>query len=251
MPMRLSSPTWLGYVPRLPGTWRTPRVEAVRAALISTFERFTLHHRDSEAAQTMLLDPDLYLTWSPYYLEPKIREDAIVGYYDADNEGVGAALSLPIARRMPLPMRRNTDAEALPTFDFRPLCSGQSRSLDTDVEENLRDRLMSDGLPSGPLVGQRSGCPSRPALFAAWFVRASGGRARPRGGRSHRQAIARTQASIGIHATRCASMSIRNPRRTSAPIVLFPWPQEPYKAIPSDSSLGVLRIAATTASATA
>lgn len=90
-------------------------LEAVRAALVSTFESFTLHHRDSEAAQTKLLDPDLDLIWSPYYLEPHIREEAIVGSYEAEDLDSGEKLSLPIARRMPLPMRVNTDTQGFTT----------------------------------------------------------------------------------------------------------------------------------------
>jgi site-specific DNA recombinase len=90
-------------------------LDAVRAALVSTFESFMLHHRDSEAARTKLLDPDLDLIWSPYYLEPKIREEAIVGYYEAEDLDSDDTVSLPMARRMPLLMRENADTHGFTT----------------------------------------------------------------------------------------------------------------------------------------
>jgi site-specific DNA recombinase len=89
-------------------------IEAVRAALLSTFESFTLHHAESQAANTKLLDPDLHLIYSPYYLEPRIRDEAIEGHYTADYEEEGM-ISFPRARRMPLPMRGNGDTEAFTT----------------------------------------------------------------------------------------------------------------------------------------
>jgi site-specific DNA recombinase len=89
-------------------------LEAVRAALVSMFESFTLHHRDSEAAATKLLDPDLYLTWSPYYLEPKIRPEAVGGFYDSDYEDEGT-ISFPEPRRVPLPIGGSSDTQGFVT----------------------------------------------------------------------------------------------------------------------------------------
>jgi hypothetical protein len=62
-----------------------------------------------------LLDPDLDLIWSPYYLEPKIREEAIGGCYEAEDLATETKLSIPAPRGMPLPMRGNTDTQGLTT----------------------------------------------------------------------------------------------------------------------------------------
>ena len=82
----------------------------MRAALLSTFESFTLHHAESDAANTKLLDPDLHLVWSPYYREPRIRAEAIGGSYGLDYEDAGE-ISVPSPRRMSLPMRGNGDTD--------------------------------------------------------------------------------------------------------------------------------------------
>jgi site-specific DNA recombinase len=82
-------------------------LEAVRAALVVTFESFTLHHRDSEAAQEKVLDPDLFLVWSTYYLEPQVRPEALGGSFGYEHED-GRMISFPKPRRTALPLP-NTD----------------------------------------------------------------------------------------------------------------------------------------------
>jgi hypothetical protein len=63
------------------------------------------------SATKALLDPDLHLVWSPYYLEPRIRDEAIAGQISVDYEDEGT-IPLPQARRMALAMRGNGDTDA-------------------------------------------------------------------------------------------------------------------------------------------